>query len=359
MNGIALQNERTRELLIKHYKSYPKLTAQDIFKYIFQSAYGCEHLVKDEAIALDYINREYEKTAKTYSPLTEPLDGEYSRVHLSALNLGLKPETLARLFCLSAKKEEKGREKLEEKLRIAKELVINGELPLDVEEFNKSLEVWRSMEYPAIHHSEKFRREYSPAYRVVSKSFSDFLPLFCEIDKLSYKDSLIVTIEGGSASGKTTLAELLQRVYNCNVFHMDDYFLRAEDRTPERLAELGGNIDRERFSYEILQPIMKNEKVTYRRFDCASQTLGEPISVAENRLTVVEGAYSMHPAFGEYYDLSVFLNIEEDCQRKRILKRNSAQLANRFFSEWIPLENRYFSGTDAKKRARLIFTISD
>ena len=40
-------NERTRELLIKQYRSYPNMKEDDVFKYIFQSSFGCEHLRKE------------------------------------------------------------------------------------------------------------------------------------------------------------------------------------------------------------------------------------------------------------------------------------------------------------------------
>ena len=33
---------------------------------------------------------------------------------------------------------------------------------------------------------------------------------------------------------------------------MDDFFLRPEQRRPERFAEPGGNVDRERFAAEVL-----------------------------------------------------------------------------------------------------------
>ena len=81
------------------------------------------------------------------------------------------------------------------------------------------------------------------------------------------------------------------------------------------------------------------------------------MTVTPKKLTIIEGAYSMHMAFGEYYDLSVFLDVDPECQRKRILVRNSPELANRFFNEWIPLENRYFSGTDIKERADQILSV--
>ena len=73
-----------------------------------------------------------------------------------------------------------------------------------------------------------------------------------QIDELlAEKDMILVAIDGKCTSGKTTLASKLAELYDCNVFHMDDFFLRPEQRTPERFAEVGGNVDYERFYKEV------------------------------------------------------------------------------------------------------------
>ena len=76
----------------------------------------------------------------------------------------------------------------------------------------------------------------------------------------------------------------------------------------------------------------------------------EPVEIKPQKLTVIEGVYSMHPAFSGYYDFSVFLDIFPELQKERIMKRNTPDMAERFFNEWIPLENKYFSGMDVKSR---------
>ena len=123
------------------------------------------------------------------------------------------------------------------------------------------------------------------------------------------------------------------------------------------IAEIGGNLDRERFADEIVHPLTHGEPISYRRFDCMTQTLGEPVTVQKGKLTVIEGAYSLHPAFGKYYDLAIFLDISPDLQRKRITVRNAEPLAGRFFNEWIPMENAYFTATDVKARADLLIHV--
>ena len=190
----------------------------------------------------------------------------------------------------------------------------------------------------------------------MAENIKNIQELFNIINRLSAKNSLIIAIEGGSASGKTTLAKKLQDAYDCNVLHMDDFFLRPEQRTPQRLDEIGGNVDRERFQAEVLESLKNNQTVRYRRYDCSTQTLSDIITLAPKKITIVEGAYSMHLEFGKYYDFSVFLDIDCEYQKERILAR-SPQLASRFLGEWIPLENKYFVGTDIKRRVDAIFFV--
>ena len=117
-----------------------------------------------------------------------------------------------------------------------------------------------------------------------------FAPLFAELDRrLAGEVPVRLAIEGGSASGKTTLGKILAERYDCTVFHMDDFFLRAEQRTAARFAEPGGNVDRERFLAEVLLPLRRGEKVFYRRFDCASMQLQNAVETAPKKLVVAEG----------------------------------------------------------------------
>ncbi len=184
-----------------------------------------------------------------------------------------------------------------------------------------------------------------------------FEPLFIQIDRMLSEGRVILTIEGGSGSGKTTLGEMLKEIYGAAVFHMDDFFLRPEQRTRERLELPGGNVDWERFRKEVVLPLGQNERICYRPFDCCTFTLKDPVIVKPSRVTIVEGDYSMHPDLGTYYNLSVFLNISDEQQRKRIQRRNIPEKAERFFNEWIPLEQVYFEKLAVKDRCDLVIEI--
>lgn len=188
------------------------------------------------------------------------------------------------------------------------------------------------------------------------KNHPEYSLLFEKIDTLLKKGRAIIAIEGASASGKTTLAKTLSKIYGATVFHMDDFFLPLDNQTPKRLSEVGGNVDRERFESEVLIPLSQGKAVNYRPFDCKTQGFKDTFSVAPKTLVIVEGAYSMHPSLSGYYDLSVFLEIDSAKQKERIIERNGDG-AQRFFETWIPRENTYFEKTCAKERCDLIIKV--
>lgn len=162
-----------------------------------------------------------------------------------------------------------------------------------------------------------------------------------------------VAIDGPCASGKTVFAASLHERFGGNVLHMDDFFLRPEQRTPERFVEPGGNVDRERFEAEVLKPLAAGKAVRYRPWDCHTGDFATSRSVEPAALTVVEGSYSMHPALRGYYDLTMCL-IVDPSERLRRLEARNPRMLQRFIDEWIPLENRYFESTNTQGSADLL-----
>ena len=81
--------------------------------------------------------------------------------------------------------------------------------------------------------------------------------------------------------------------------------------------------------------------------------LQNAVETAPKKLVVAEGAYSMHPDLAPYYDLSVFLDISPELQRERISRRSTPEKANRFFAEWIPMEQAYFAAFDIPAKCTL------
>lgn len=180
-----------------------------------------------------------------------------------------------------------------------------------------------------------------------------------EIKKIG-KANVIVAIDGRCGSGKTTISQEIQKLIDCNVFAMDHFFLRPEQRTPERLATPGGNVDRERFVKEILPYLKENKVVTYCPFNCRTQQMDGEVTVQPKAVSIIEGSYSCHPELAGEYDLTVFFTVSEDEQMRRIVKRNGVEGAKMFAERWIPLEERYFGEFGVEDSCDVVFdTTSD
>lgn len=123
-------------------------------------------------------------------------------------------------------------------------------------------------------------------------------------------------MDGRAAAGKTTLAEELAVTLGGAVVHMDDFFLPGELRTPERLAAPGGNVHAERFVEEVLPYLRRGEAFRYRRFDCHRMDYNGWVEIPTVPVIIVEGAYSQHPRFGGYADLTVFCDIAPEEQKR-------------------------------------------
>ena len=168
-----------------------------------------------------------------------------------------------------------------------------------------------------------------------------------------------IAIDGRCASGKTTLAAILKEKTGCPVVHLDDFFLRPVQRTPERFAEPGGNVDRERLLEEVIQPLEEQKDAVFQKFDCSVMELGEMITIPNAPMIVFEGSYSLHPALRDHFHLKIFMDVDSKDQLDRIEKRNGPEKRKVFEARWIPLEETYFSHYQISDCADLIINTSN
>ena len=299
-------------------------------------------------------------------------------------------EVIARLFILTADRfpadcthaDETSRAMLDDCINTAREVVRDGCFGFGINEFDSAVAEFAAAGYPAQSHSDIYRNAYRPAYRVVDSYFARLISCLYAISRLLDEKSgqVRVVIDGRAASGKTTAAELIagyfSTTYTCaypsthpdayprvcpdthnvstDIIHADDFFLPPSLRTPERLNEVGGNLHRERFYDEIIANLDSPDGFSYRVFDCSKMDYApEPRKVKPCRLLIFEGAYSLHPDFGDYYDLAIFSDISPDEQRLRILSRNGERMLKRFEQEWIPMEEKYFDGFNIRQKCKI------
>lgn len=169
----------------------------------------------------------------------------------------------------------------------------------------------------------------------------------------------LIAIDGMCGSGKSTLGTFLAKELHASLFHMDDFFLQPHQRTEERLAEPGGNVDYERFKEEVLEHISDVSGVTFQPFSCSKWQLTDPVTVPYNDIVIIEGSYSHHPYFKNVYNVKIFLEISKEEQKKRILARDGKDIWPMFEKKWIPTENRYFEEFSTLTNADIITRIEE
>lgn len=308
------------------HKNRYELLPEDEVKLLFQAHFGGGHFVSNLKSAEEYLESELNSISENeFSDYQsyEPVSDKYARLHLSKLaDVGISPKTAARVFAFSAEKATD--EEKQSFIEDVEKLVDNA--------FAKK---YLSDGVRAISHSDFYRKKYSPHYRVIARKCVKYFPLLKRIDELlSKKKRLVIGIDGKAGSGKSTLAKFLKDVYDADIIKADDFFVPKSEKTAERLKEIGGNIDYVRMKKEVFDH-MSDETLSYTPFVCSKQRLGEPKIIDLSGVTIIEGSYSSHPYFSYKFDVSVFCDIDDELQKKRIIARNG-DFSKKFFEEFIP-----------------------
>lgn len=147
----------------------------------------------------------------------------------------------------------------------------------------------------------------------IAKSFAQI----AEFIKLK-STPLVIGIDGASHSGKSSLAGYLCEKFNCLVVHFDNYYPEYDK------FQYGVNLDIKRILGEF-----------------SSETL----IGSDETLMIFEGSYAFHPKLTHLYNLKIFVDVNPEEQRKRVLIREKNN-AEAYFSRWIPLEEDYHKKFD-------------
>lgn len=350
------------DILISHMRNWPFAQLQDLIKLLYQQVFGSGHLISDADASLKRIQKEVDNLTLADDkkpPLIEPIGDGLCRLHLAGLAAsGLGIATLNRMVVHSASSQRGTRDLFKEKLAHLMLMLDNGRLPFDKSELAQWINQYDFEACLPIRHSLAFNEHDQPAYRLLHQEFGDFLRVFAEIDQLLKKQNrLLVGIDGRCGSGKSTLANLLAVVFDCSLVRMDHFFLPLDLRTPERLAEIGGNVDYDRFAATIAPWLHTGHEFAYRPFDCQTMAFDQPITINPSRLLVVEGSYSMHPRLNAQYDLSIFLSVPATEQLRRLRQRNTPEMVDRFISTWIPMEEQYFEKWQIPAKCDLVLDL--
>ena len=150
------------EILLTHSRRYPLMEPTDYVKLLYQMHMGPGHLVTDPGMAVKRVSEE-RKEGETGVRL-EKIGNGLVRCYLSGEDGNISTEAIADAFILTANSFMKQPEALRASLNTLTELSKSGALPGGIEKFNQQY-VAEGM--PMVSHSDTYRENYHPSYRVV------------------------------------------------------------------------------------------------------------------------------------------------------------------------------------------------
>ena len=160
------------QLLSAHLARYPAMQLDDIYKLLHQAALGPGHAVDNSAATRKRLDEEIAALGDAPTELLQDVispDGRLGRVHLRPyLAAGGNPDALHRAFVETANNYPASPDKLAKFCGCLGDLAASGGIPFSREDVVVYFARISRDGYPAIHHSEPFRRAYRPAYRVVA-----------------------------------------------------------------------------------------------------------------------------------------------------------------------------------------------
>ena len=363
------------QILHQHAARYPLMTPTDYGKLAYQSEFGPGHMISDKQAALSRLLEEWQVIAAApgsagtglcperrqiaggdapshaAAPTAEPIGDGLCRFHLNGdYNPAQAAPLLTELFSRTALEHTGTKEGLAGKLSLLGGLSVPG--------MAQWLKQCQGEGCPPVHHSTVFREAYHPHYRVLDCDYANFFPALLPIWELMQSGvRAVVAIDGRCGSGKTEFASLVERLFPCNVLHLDDFYLPFDARDPNWEQLPGGNIDFERLLEQTILPARRGEQIEYRSFDCATQRQNQAVILPPRRLTVVEGSYSLHPRLVAQYDKAIFLTCSKERQMHRLKRREGD--ASRFKALWIPMEERYLECCNVRQTSDLTLDTSD
>ncbi len=337
-----------REAVRRHSELYPLMEPQDYIKLACQSEFGPAHMITDEAKAVTELEKEWQMLKGAVRIQPESIGGGLCRFHLTGEYAGRSAAAslLTKLLMLTTEEHRGTQEAFERKLKFLE--------TLDVPGMKECLEEYRRQGCGFLHHSGTFRDAYSPHYRLIEWEHADYFECMLRISELCRGEGpVVVAVDGRCGSGKTSLAKLSARIFPCNVFHMDDFYLPVERRGKNWNAVPGGNMDLERLRDEVLIPVSEGKEALYRPYSCLRREYGSVTVMPPQKLNIIEGSYSHHPELFEKYDLKIFLTCEKDVQERRLRDREGVYF-NEYEVWWMPMEEHYIESLEIEQEAGLL-----
>lgn len=145
------------------------------------------------------------------------------------------------------------------------------------------------------------------------------------------KRPYILAIAGGSASGKSKIAKIIEedlsKKYKVHVFRFDEYYNKQDELSFEQ--RLLVNYDHpDAYDLALLQSQLKlllnNKSIKQPIYDFVTYNRSEDVNIVNPvDLVIVEGIFALYfDDLNELFDLKVFIDVDADIRLLRRIKRD-------------------------------------
>lgn len=160
-------------ILCSHAARFPKSEPQDAVKLLYQNTFGGGHLITDQAASLIRLQTEYAATPHIDGmPLFDDIGFGFVRVNLAALDTNVyRLSQLNADFAESARNVKGDADEFVSRLRFLYDNYAQFGFGFTKEELAAYLKQYTADGYPMVSHSDAYRKEYHPAYRVLLREY--------------------------------------------------------------------------------------------------------------------------------------------------------------------------------------------
>jgi len=294
-----------------YYRKYPKSEITDYYKLLFQKHFGPGHFI-NENNSLAYLQNECSKLKKTkYQDLYEYLGNEYVRINLVPyLNNNLNLKNLNKFF-INSSSFINNKDSFINNLNVLSAFLIEIGFKKDIV-LNTFIN-YETLGYPPVHHSQNYKNNYNPAYRVIKSGFINDDLRF--IQMIQYLSQL-------SSSNPTFIS-----IYN-NYKHLNNMLERTKELYPITIIPADTIIDPNQPNnnlFEKTRDLILNIQDTsqYRVYNNHKYDL---VTINKNKAFVIfTGLERISKKINPFIHKSIFINLEANKDDKVLnnIKYNS------------------------------------
>ena len=175
-------------------------------------------------------------------------------------------------------------------------------------------------------------------------------------ERLRSQAFVLVAVDGGTGSGKSTFARRLQNVLaagggiDCAVVHLDHFFRTRRERG-SRLARVE-DTDWQRLRDEVTLPLQAGRSARFQWYDWPQDRLRRRQTVQPAGMVIVDGVGSLRRELAPCYDLAIWLSCPREKRVARLAGRGDTPPEE--IDYWLPSEDAYLSAHAPRQRAHLV-----